>query len=63
MGKNHRTGEGIGNRSREILPPTREGCLEPVPLKDEEGGLTKRRKEYHGQKQQEQGDHDSDIKI
>lgn len=61
--RNHGTGEGIGNCSREILPPTREGCLEPVPLKDEEGGLTKRREEYYGQRRQKQGEHDSDIKI
>lgn len=62
-GRNHGTGEGIADCSREILPPTREGCLEPVPLKDEESGLTKRRKEYYGQRQQEQGEYDSDTKI
>lgn len=61
--RNHGIGEGTGECLREIFPPAREGCLEPVPLKDEEGGLTKKRKGYCGQRQQEQGKHDSDIKI
>lgn len=61
--RNHGIGEGTGECSREILPPAQEGCLETVPLRDKEGGLTKKRKGYYGQRQQEQGKHDSAIKI